>query len=190
MNRMRSQPSPADGCPAVGTNLHPPGLRARAGEQATRPTTGVASACLAAALLAGCAAAPPAATAPTGGTAAQAHARLLDHANNCNEAAYLAAWAPLFTLATSTTPQPVTTREGLQRHLATGCGKGPRPGVSLVQQSTRVSGAITVFAGQYRYRLPAAPGATAAEVLQNFTVVLERMGDRWLVLAQHVSVAP
>jgi hypothetical protein len=53
-----------------------------------------------------------------------------------------------------------------------------------------VSGAVTVLVGQYRYRLPAAPGAASAEVLQNFTVVLERMNDRWMVLAQHVSVAP
>lgn len=143
-------------------------------------------------LLAGCAA-PPAgtgATVPPGGTAAQAHARLLDAVNNCNEAAFIGAWAPLFTLATSTTPQPVTTREGLQRQLAAGCAKGARASVSVVQQSTRVSGAVSVLVGQYRYRLPAAPGAASAEVLQNFTVVLERMNDRWMVLAQHVSVAP
>ena len=66
--------------------------------------------------------------------------------------------------------------------------------MALVQQTTRVSGAITVLAGQYRLRLPAAGQAGAAagsvEVLQNFTVVLERMGERWLVLAQHISVAP
>jgi len=152
---------------------------------------GAATAALAM-LLAGCAAPPasPGATVPAGGTAAQAHARLLDAINSCNEAAFVGAWAPLFTLATSTTPQPVTTREGLQRQLAAGCGKGSRASVSVVQQSTRVSGAITVLAGQYRYRLPAAPGAASAEVLQNFTVVLERMNDRWMVLAQHVSVAP
>lgn len=155
------------------------------------PAFAVSTAALAL-LLGGCAGptATPGGTAPTGGTAAQAHARLLDAFNGCNEAAFTAAWAPLFTLVTSTTPQPVTTREGLQRYLAAGCGKGPRPNASVAQQSTRVSGAITVLAGQYRYRVAAAAGAAPAEVMQNFTVVLERMGERWLVLAQHISVAP
>lgn len=187
---MRTQSSPAGECPADVMKIPTAARRARTVASAKPLIACLAQAGAIGALVAGCAATPPASTAPSGGTAAQAHARLLDFANSCNEAAYLAAWAPLFTLATSTTPQPVTTREGLQRHLAAGCGKGPRPSVSLAQQSTRVSGAITVFAGQYRYRLPAAPGAAAVEVLQNFTVVLERMGDRWLVLAQHVSVAP
>lgn len=153
-------------------------------------------ACLA--VLAGCETAPPAASAPGGGgTAAQAHARLIDAFNNCNEAGFVAAYAPLFSLVTSNTKQAVTTREGLQRYLAAGCGSRPNPTAALVQQTTRVSGAITVLSGQYRFRVPASGtpqgGAAAAplvEVLQNFTVVLERMGDRWLVLAQHVSVAP
>lgn len=157
-------------------------------------------ACLAA--LAGCETTPSAAPAPAGGgggTAAQAHARLIDAFNTCNEAGFVAAYAPLFSLVTSNTKQAVTTREGLQRYLAAGCGSRPNPTAALVHQTTRVSGAITVLSGQYRFRIPAGGtpqgGAAAApvplvEVLQNFTVVLERMGDRWLVLAQHVSVAP
>lgn len=153
-------------------------------------------------VLAGCETAPgPAhAPAPAGGTtAAQAHARLIEAFNTCNEAGFVGAYAPLFSFVTSNTKQAVTTREGLQRYLAAGCGSRPNPTAALVQQTTRVSGAITVLAGQYRFRIPAggAPAAGAAtapaqmvEVLQNFTVVLERMGERWLVLAQHVSVAP
>lgn len=153
-------------------------------------------------VLAGCETAPgPAhAPAPAGATtAAQAHARLIEAFNTCNEAAFIGAYAPLFSFVTSNTKQAVTTREGLQRYLATGCASRPNPTAALVQQTTRVSGAITVLAGQYRFRIPAggapAAGAAAApaqmvEVLQNFTVVLERMGERWLVLAQHVSVAP
>lgn len=157
---------------------------------------------LGAALLAGCETAPttapgPAGTsgAPAGGTAAQAHTRLIEAFNTCNEAAFVGAYAPLFTFTTSNTKQPLTTREALQRHLASGCGTRPNPNMALVQQSTRVSGAITVFVGQYRFRLPvAAPAGAAAaapvEVVQNFTLVLERMGERWLALAHHVSVAP
>jgi len=154
---------------------------------------------------------PPAAPAggpPAGGSAGQAHARLVDAFNTCNEAAFVAAFAPLFTFVTSNTRQPVTTREGLQRYLGAGCASRPNPTATLLQQSTRVSGAITVFVGQYRFKVPMAPpgaaagavpaspggGASAAvptaEVTQNFTLVLERMGERWLVLAHHVSVAP
>lgn len=162
--------------------------------------------------LAGCetaptgAAAAPSATATSaipGGTAAMAHTRLMEAYNTCNEAAFVGAYAPLFSFATSNTRQALTTREGLQRYLAAGCGSRPNPTATLVQQSTRVSGAITVLAGQYRFKVPTgappAPGGTAAatgqapptaEVLQNFTLVLERMGERWLVLAHHVSVAP
>ncbi|MCW5633280.1 MAG: DUF4440 domain-containing protein [Rubrivivax sp.] len=148
--------------------------------------------------LGGCATGPKPAdagsAAATGGTAAQAHQRVIEAYNGCNEGLFVAAYAPLFTFATSNTRQPVTTRDGLQRYLAVGCGSRPNPTVSLVQQSTRVSGAITVFAGQYRFKVPA-PGAAGAagttiDVLQNFTMVLERMGERWLVLAHHVSVAP
>lgn len=159
----------------------------------------LASAVALAALLAGCQT-PPQSTpaAPGGGSAAQAHARLIDAFNSCNEAAFVGAFAPLFTLVTSNTKQALTTRESLQRHLAAGCGSRPNPTATLVQQTTRVSGAITVLAGQYRYRVPAGGpaaggGASAAplvEVLQNYTLVLERMGERWLVLAHHVSVAP
>ena len=148
-------------------------------------------------LLAGCETAPQAAsasgagtaaTARTGGTAAQAHDRLIEAFNSCNEPAFLGAFAPLFSFATSNTKQVVTTREGLQRYLAVGCGSRPNPTAALVQQTTRVSGAVTVFSGQYRFKVPA--GAQVAEVIQNFTLVMERMGERWLVLAQHVSVAP
>jgi hypothetical protein len=176
--------------------------------RALRPPRGRAAALAltaAACLLLGCETAPPRAGAgaaaagspagpPAGGSAAQAHNRLIEAYNNCNEAAFVDAYAPLFTLATSNTKQPVTTREGLQRYLAAGCGARPNPTAALVQQTTRVSGAITVLAGQYRFRVPVAGagGASAppAELLQNFTLVLERMGERWLVLAHHVSVAP
>ncbi|MBL8343320.1 MAG: nuclear transport factor 2 family protein [Rubrivivax sp.] len=124
-------------------------------------------------------------------TAAQAHARLIEAFNGCNEAAFIGAYAPLFTFATSNTRQPVTTREGLQRYLAAGCAGRPNPTVALLAQSTRVSGAITVLAGQYRFKVPVGSGgAQLADVVQNFTLVLERMGERWLVLAHHVSVAP
>lgn len=155
-------------------------------------TSALLSALALAAVLAGCAGAPsaPPANVPTGGTAAQAHARLLDAFNHCNEAAYTAAFAPLFTLVTSTTPQPVTSRDGLQRHLAAGCGRGARANASVVHQTARVSGNITVLVGQYRWRVAAAPGAAPVEVPQNFTVVFERMAERWMVLAHHVSVAP
>jgi len=141
-----------------------------------------------------------------GGSAAQAHARLVDAFNTCNEAAFVGAFAPLFTFVTSNTRQPVTTREGLQRYLGAGCASRPNPTATLLQQSTRVSGAITVLVGQYRFKVPMAPAAggapaspggaapsaavPTAEVPQNFTLVLERMGERWLVLAHHVSVAP
>lgn len=121
-------------------------------------------------------------------SAAQAHNRLIEAYNSCNEAAFVGAYAPLFTFASSNTKQPLSTREGLQRYLAAGCASRPNPTAALVQQSTRVSGAITVFSGQYRFKVPA--GAQTAEVLQNFTLVLERMGERWLVLAHHISVAP
>ncbi len=152
-------------------------------------------------VLVGCETAPGPAHAPAppgGATATLAHARLIEAFNTCNEAGFVGAYAPLFTFATSNTKQAITTREGLQRYLAAGCGSRPNPTAALVQQTTRVSGAITVLSGQYRFRIPAgapAPGAAAppvqmVEVLQNFTVVLERMGERWLVLAQHVSVAP
>lgn len=158
------------------------------------------AASLGAIVLAGCETAPGAApagsiTAPAGGTAAQAHTRLIDAFNGCNEAAFVGAYAPLFTFTTSNTRQALTTREGLQRYLASGCGTRPNPTVTVAQQSTRVSGAITVFAGQYRFRVPVAaasgaPAAAPVEVVQNFTAVFERMGERWLVLAHHVSVAP
>jgi hypothetical protein len=143
---------------------------------------------------------PGQASAPSGSsTAAQAHARLIEAYNTCNEASFVGAFAPLFSFVTSNTKQAVTSREGLQRYLAAGCGSRPNPTAALVQQTTRVSGAITVLAGQYRFRIPAggtptagaaAPPVQMVEVVQNFTVVLERMGERWLVLAQHVSVAP
>ena len=134
------------------------------------------------------------------GTAVQAHGRLIEAFNSCNEAGFVGAYAPLFTFATSNTKQPLTTREGLQRYLGVGCAGRPNPTAALVQQTVRVSGAITVLVGQYRFRVPlagaaASPGApqaaaAQAELLQNFTLVLERMGERWLVLAYHVSVAP
>lgn len=155
-----------------------------------------ASATALACLLASCETAPPgpAAASGGGGTAAQAHARLIDAYNGCNEAAFVGAYAPLFTLASSNTRQALTTREGLQRYLAAGCASRPNPTMALVQQTTRVSGAITVLAGQYRFKVPAGGSAGTppqmVEVLQNFTVVLERMGERWLVLAHHISVAP
>ncbi len=150
----------------------------------TAPMTGVAP---------GTGAAGPM-TAGAGGSAAQAHGRLIEAFNGCQEPAFLAAYAPLFTFTTSNTRQVLTTREALQRYLAAGCANRPNPTATLVQQSTRVSGAITVFSGQYRFKVPvnspgAAPGQTV-EVLQNFTAVFERMGDRWLMLAHHVSVAP
>lgn len=182
-----------------------PGLRDRAQRntmtsclhRSRRPAPRLAAICTAAlaTLLAACESAPPAAAgaAPSaGGSAAQAHARLIDAYNACNEAAFVNAFAPLFTFTSSTTRQPLTTREGLQRYLAAACAGRPHATMVLAQQSTRVSGAITVFAGQYRFRLPSAAGAAAAtvEVVQNFTAVFERMGERWLVLAQHISVAP
>lgn len=162
-----------------------------------------------AALLAGCESAPPAATGtapPAGGSAAQAHARLIDAYNTCNEAAFVNAFAPLFTFTTSTTKQALATRAELQRYLAAACATRPHAtmALALAQQSTRVSGAVTVFSGQYRFRLPTtaaaagsggSAGAAAAtpatvEVVQNYTTVFERIGERWLVLAQHISVAP
>jgi hypothetical protein len=169
---------------------------ARAGglRRLAAPARALASAIALATFLAGCETAPPSpSVSPGGGTAAQAHARLIDAFNSCNEAAFVGAYAPLFTFATSNTKQALTTREGLQRYLAAGCGSRPNPTAAMVQQTTRVSGAISVLAGQYRFRVPAGGAASSAplvEVLQNFTVVLERMGDRWLVLAHHVSVAP
>jgi hypothetical protein len=155
----------------------------------------LASSLVLAAALAGCETAVHGPSAPgSGGTAALAHARLVDAYNGCNEAAFVGAYAPLFTFASSNTRQALTTREGLQRYLAAGCGSRPNPTMALVQQTTRVSGAITVLAGQYRFKVPAGGGAAnpapMAEVLQNFTIVLERMGERWLVLAHHISVAP
>jgi hypothetical protein len=155
-------------------------------------------------LLAGCETAPPAGSASTtgaagaasagSGTATQAHSRLIEAFNGCNEAAFLGAYAPLFTFATSNTKQVLTTRDALQRYLAIGCASRPNPTAALVQQTTRVSGAITVFSGQYRFKVPVnnagGPSGQTVEVLQNFTAVFERMGDRWLVLAHHVSVAP
>ena len=176
--------------------------RARAGgaRRIAAPRLALASAVALAALVAGCETTPQSpSTSPGGGTAAQAHARLIDAFNSCNEAAFVGAYAPLFTFSTSNTKQALTTREGLQRYLGAGCGSRPNPTAALVQQTTRVSGAITVLAGQYRFKVPAggpAAGGGAAstaqlvEVLQNFTLVLERMGERWLVLAHHVSVAP
>ena len=44
---------------------------------------------------------------------------------HCLEAAFVAAYAPLFTFATSNTKQLVTTREGLQRYLGVGCATQP-----------------------------------------------------------------
>ncbi|MBL8344604.1 MAG: nuclear transport factor 2 family protein [Rubrivivax sp.] len=179
-----------------------PHSRARAGgwRRFAAPTRALASAVVLATVLGGCETAPPSPSAsPGGGTPAQAHARLIDAFNSCNEAVFVGAYAPLFTFATSNTKQALTTREGLQRYLAAGCGSRPNPTAALVQQTTRVSGAITVLAGQYRFKVPAggsaAVGSAAStvpmvEVLQNFTLVLERMGERWLVLAHHVSVAP
>ena len=166
--------------------------------------TAAACALVVAVALLGCETTSPAgagtsATAGTG-TAVQAHSRLIDAFNSCNEAGFVGAYAPLFTFATSNTKQPLTTREGLQRYLGVGCAGRPNPTAALVQQTVRVSGAITVLVGQYRFRVPlagaaASPGApqaaaAQAELLQNFTLVLERMGERWLVLAHHVSVAP
>jgi len=177
-----------------------PRARADGARRLAASTRAFAATVVLAAVLAGCETTPPSASAsPSGGTAAQAHARLIDAFNSCNEAAFVGAYAPLFTFATSNTKQALTSRDGLQRYLAAGCGSRPNPTAALVQQTTRVSGAITVLAGQYRFKVPA--GGTAAgggaaspaqlvEVLQNFTVVLERMGERWLVLAHHVSVAP
>jgi hypothetical protein len=176
----------------------------------TSPVTRLAAAALALACLthlagceslgAGSGASGGAASAAAGAaTAAQAHQRLIEAYNGCNEAAFVGAYAPLFSFVTSNTRQAVTTRDGLQRYLGAGCANRPNPSVTLLQQTTRVSGAITVLVGQYRFRVPvgggsgAATGAAAAplaEVVQNFTVVFERMGERWLVLAHHVSVAP
>ncbi|MBI5719789.1 MAG: nuclear transport factor 2 family protein [Burkholderiales bacterium] len=177
------------------------GARAHGVPRLATPTLALASLLSLALSLAGCETTPPAGPSASlgAGSATQAHARLIDAYNQCNEAAFVGAFAPLFTLATSNTKQPVTTRDGLQRYLASGCGSRPNPTAALVQQSARVSGAITVLAGQYRFRVPLggtpAPGAPAAapqmiEVPQNFTLVLERMGERWFVLAHHVSVAP
>jgi hypothetical protein len=155
----------------------------------------VASVLAMAAVLSGCQSAPGTPAAPANGaaaaagTAAQAHSRLLEAFNNCNETAFVGAFAPIFSLASSNTKQAVTSREGLQRYLAAGCVSRPNPTATLVQQTTKVSGAITVFSGQYRYRVPAA-GGQGVELMQNFTTVFERLGDRWLVLAQHLSVAP
>lgn len=183
--------------------------RPATGRAAAAPNTVLALVLASALALAGCETAPtgtaaaPATTAVAGGSAATAHARLIEAYNTCNEAAFIGAYAPLFSFSTSNTRQALTTREGLQRYLAAGCASRPNPTAALVQQSTRVSGAITVFAGQYRFKVPlgaqaapvgqAAPAAQApqtADVLQNFTLVMERMGERWLVLAHHVSVAP
>ena len=168
---------------------------ARAAQRVPPVALALAAACALLVTLTGCQTAPGGvATQATAhvndgtGTAAQAHSRLIEAYNSCNEAAFVGAYAPLFTLTTSNTKQPLSTREGLQRYLAAGCAGRPSPTATLVQQSTRVSGAITVFAGQYRFKVPA--GAQVAEVLQNFTLVMERMGERWLVLAHHVSVAP
>ncbi len=168
--------------------------RIGAGHRAA-PARSLALAAAVVVCLTGCETAPPGpTTGGGGGTAAQAHARLVDAYNGCNEAAFVGAYAPLFTFASSNTRQALTTREGLQRYLAAGCGSRPNPTMALVQQTTRVSGAITVLAGQYRFKVPAGGGAATstpmAEVTQNFTLVLERMGERWLVLAHHISVAP
>lgn len=158
------------------------------------------------ALLSGCESTPGAggaASAPNGSGAALAHARLLEAYNSCSEAGFVGSYAPQFTFATSNTRQPVTTREGLARYLAAGCSIRPNPTVAVLQQSTRLSGAIAVLAGQYRFKVatapvpgPAAeggsraPAAQTVNVVQNFTIVLERNGERWLVLAHHFSVAP
>lgn len=171
-----------------------PHSRAGGSRRFAAPTRALASAVVLATVLGGCETAPPSPSAsPGGGTPAQAHARLIDAFNSCNETVFVGAYAPLFTFATSNTKQALTTREGLQRYLAAGCGSRPNPTAALVQQTTRVSGAITVLAGQYRFKVPAGGAASTVqmvEVLQNFTLVLERMGERWLVLAHHVSVAP
>ncbi|MFO1269890.1 MAG: hypothetical protein U1F67_25855, partial [Rubrivivax sp.] len=87
-----------------------------------------------AALLAGCESAPPAASggaAPPGGSAAQAHARLIDAYNTCNEAAFVNAFAPLFTFTSSTTKQALATRAELQRYLAAACATRPHATMAL-----------------------------------------------------------
>jgi hypothetical protein len=141
---------------------------------------------------------------PGGGTPAQAHNRLIEAFNTCNEAAFVGAYAPQFSFATSNTRQPLTTREGLQRYLAVGCTARPNPTAALAQQITHASGPVTVLAGQYRFKVPTPsspaapagggvptpPSTTLVEVTQNFTIVFERVGERWRVLAHHVSVAP
>jgi hypothetical protein len=150
--------------------------------------------------LAGCASAPApapapaapspatAATTPSGETPAQAHARLIDAFSNCSEATFVAAYAPYFAFTTSNTKASVHTADGLRTYLGAGCRNRPNPTASLIQQAVRVQGANALLVGQYRFKVPA--GAQMVEVVQNFTLLMERAGERWLVSAHHVSVAP
>jgi hypothetical protein len=166
-----------------------------------------------AATLSGCESTPvapaPATAAQPGGTAAQAHARIVEAYNQCNAAAFVGGYASLFSFSSSNTKVPLNTRDELQRYLVAGCATRPNPTMALVHQTSRVSGAVTILAGQYRFKVPvpaptqatqgtpATAGAAAGaapvqlvDVLQNFTLVLERGNDRWLALAHHISVAP
>jgi hypothetical protein len=150
---------------------------------------------LAAALLAACAGAPrpstpsPAASAAASAeTPASAHARLIEAFSSCNEAAFVGAYAPYFAFTTSNTKTAVHTADGLRNYLGAGCRSRPNPTATLVQQSVRVQGSNAILVGQYRFKVPA--GSQAVEVLQNFTMLMERAGERWLIAAHHVSVAP
>ena len=168
------------------------------------PFPAAAAVLLASLALAACETAPVGTAPPTGGTAQQAHTRVVEAYNQCNTAAFVGSYAPSFSFTSSTTKHPITSRDELQRYLAAGCTVRPNPTMAVVQQSARSSGNVTVLAGQLRVKVPVTmPAATAAgggvppppttqlvEVLQNFTLALERSGERWLVLAHHLSVAP
>jgi hypothetical protein len=141
--------------------------------------------------LAACAGAPgvtTSASAGAGETPAQAHARLVEAYSSCNEAAFLAVYAPYFAFTTSNTKAAVHTADGLRAYLGAGCRSRPNPTATLVQQSVRVQGPVATLVGQYRFKVPA--GSQLVEVLQNFTLLMERAGERWLISAHHVSVAP
>ena len=118
----------------------------------------------------------------------EAHAALAAAYSTCNEAAFVGAYGETFTFLTSNTPEPVNDARGLRRYLGAGCQARPNPTASVLNQRIRLSGDQALIVGQYLFRVP--QGGQTFDVPQNFTLVMQRSGPRWLVVAHHVSVSP
>ncbi len=142
---------------------------------------------LSVAILAGCAAVPPA-NEPRAGAEA-AHARLMAAYNACDAESFVAAYAPGFSFTTSNTLQAVTATDGLRAYLALGCRPGaPSPSAELTTQTIAATGREAVLVGQYLFKVPTQ--GQVAQVAQNFTLLMRPVDGAWRVVTHHVSLVP